>query len=138
MQTEPRVDEAARAVLDGTPLDWPTLESSSTGEVRGVVEQLRVLSALAEVHRHPPERQWNHLKLLEKVGVGAFGEVYRAWDTRLDREVALKLLPAGSGVSSLSPVIEEGRLLARVKHPNVATIYGAEASGGRVGLWMEF
>ena len=40
-------------------------------------------------------------------------------------------------VPSLS-VIQEGRLLARVRHPNVVTIYGAEQIGTRIGLWMEF
>ncbi len=77
--------------------------------------------------------------MLECIGRGAFGEVYRAWETRLDREVALKLLRA-SGCDDASPpsVIEEGRLLARVRHPNVVTIHGAERIDGRIGLWMEF
>ena len=66
--------------------------------------------------------------------------MYRAWDTRLDREVALKLLAADPSVSDSPPssIIQEGRLLARVRHPNVVTIYGAEQIGARVGLWMEF
>ena len=83
---------------------------------------------------------WGHLQLAERIGRGAFGEVYRAWDTRLDREVALKLLPAGppSGDHAASAIIHEGRLLARVRHPNVVTIHGAEQIGDRVGLWMEF
>ena len=56
---------------------------------------------------------------IDRIGRGAFGEVYRAWDTKLEREVALKLLPAGSrGEGSRSAaIIEEGRLLARVHHP---------------------
>jgi serine/threonine-protein kinase len=66
--------------------------------------------------------------------------VYRAWDPRLDREVALKLIreqgPRHDSVGSL--VIDEGRLLARVRHPNVVTVYGADRIDGRVGLWMEF
>ena len=84
-------------------------------------------------------REWGHLTLLERIGSGAFGEVYRAWDNRLDREVAFKLLPPGSasGNPRVSSVIEEGRLLARVRHPNVVTIYGAERIGDRAGLWME-
>ena len=78
--------------------------------------------------------------MLERIGHGAFGEVYRAWDTRLDREVALKLLPADSSPvgTDATSIIEEGRLLARVRHPNVVTIYGAERIGDRIGLWMEF
>ena len=66
--------------------------------------------------------------------------MYRAWDTRLDREVALKLLPLDSPSVDAQPrsIIEEGRLLARVRHPNVVTIHGAERIGNQIGLWMEF
>jgi serine/threonine protein kinase len=83
---------------------------------------------------------WSHLRLVERIGRGAFGEVYRAWDTRLDREVALKLLPGdrSSGNRAASSIIHEGRLLAKVRHPNVVTIYGAEQIGDQIGLWMEF
>ena len=78
-------------------------------------------------------------RVLERIGRGAFGEVYRAWDTRLDREVALKVLPPrSSDERRASEIIEEGRLLARVRHPNVVTIYGAEQIGDQIGLWMEF
>jgi serine/threonine-protein kinase len=83
---------------------------------------------------------WSALRLLEKVGEGAFGEVYRAWDTRLDRDVALKLLRREGSLRPrvASAVIDEGRMLAQVRHPNVVTVYGADRSAGRVGLWMEF
>ena len=83
---------------------------------------------------------WGSLTLLERVGEGAFGEVYRAWDSRLDREVAFKLLhardPQRDSVGRV--VIDEGRMLARVSHPNVVAVYGADRIEGRVGLWMEF
>ena len=63
----------------------------------------------------------------------------RAWITRLDREVALKLMPVAlaAGAEAASSIIHEGRLLARVRHPNVVTIYGADEMDGYVGLWME-
>jgi serine/threonine protein kinase len=75
--------------------------------------------------------------------VGRWRRVWRglpAWDIRLDREVALKLLPAEPSSDSEieSSIIREGRLLAKVRHPNVITIYGAEQIGDRVGIWMEF
>ena len=147
MQSDPAIDDAARAILDGSAPDWSDLESSDDLDTRALTQQLKVLSAVAAVHRGEsitapnaadPQR-WGHLTILEKVGAGAFGTVYRAWDTRLDREVALKLLPPDAeSPSNASPIIEEGRLLARVRHPNVATIYGAELIDRRIGLWMEF
>jgi serine/threonine-protein kinase len=75
--------------------------------------------------------------VLERIGGGAFGEVYRAWDTRLEREVALKLLASDDTAGEESAVIAEGSLLARVRHPNIVTVYGAERISGQVGLWME-
>ena len=101
---------------------------------------LRSLPSRLEPKVADAPEHWGHLRLLERIGRGAFGEVYRAWDTRLDREVALKLLPAGpsSGDRAASAIIHEGRLLARVRHPNVVTIYGAEQIADQIGLWMEF
>lgn len=82
---------------------------------------------------------WGHLQLVELVGGGAFGEVYRARDPRLDRDVALKLLRRReSAQPRASAVVDEGRLLARVRHPNVITVYGADRIQGHVGVWMEF
>ena len=161
LPSERLVDDLADAILDGTPIDWAAAESSPDGTARPLVSQLRVLAAVAELHRGTtpststlsqvtPSRLepkvadapvlWGHLRLVERIGRGAFGEVYRAWDTRLDREVALKLLPAGpsSGDRAASAIIHEGRLLARVRHPNVVTIYGAEQIADQIGLWMEF
>ncbi|MFC1572256.1 protein kinase [Candidatus Eisenbacteria bacterium] len=89
--------------------------------------------------------RWGPLELLEKVGEGAFGETFRARDPRLERMVALKILRTPSSIgpgSTEAPesreVIREGVLLARVRHPNVAAVYGAEEHEGRAGLWMEY
>ena len=159
--SERLIDDLADAILDGSPIDWAAAESSSDGTAQLLVEQLRVLAAVADLHRTtppspstlaqiPPSRvepkvadapvMWSHLRLVARIGSGAFGEVYRAWDTRLDREVALKLLPAdrAPGNRAASSIIHEGRLLAKVRHPNVVSIYGAEQIGDQVGLWMEF
>ena len=159
--SEPLLDDLVSAILDGTPIDWGAVESSSDGAARPLLRQLRVLAAVADLHRgltpgtesrarfptdcvEPPgvgaPVLWGHLRLVERIGRGAFGEVYRAWDTRLDREVALKLLPAGRSPHDreASTIVHEGRLLARVRHPNVVTIYGAEQISDWTGLWMEF
>ena len=146
------LDDIAEAVLDGEPIDWASAESSAQEAAKPFLRHLRVVASVADAQRSalpgvppaptlssPAPGHWGHLRLIEQIGRGTFGEVFRAWDTRLDREVALKLLPtASSPTGHESTIIHEGRLLARVRHPNVATIYGAEQIGDRVGLWMEF
>ncbi len=86
----------------------------------------------------PP--RWGHLTPRERVGAGVFGDVYRAFDDQLEREVALKLLRTGTRSADrlAAKVLHEGRLLARVRHPNVVSVHGVEAHGDGVGLWMEF
>src|SRR5262245_8286917 len=86
-----------------------------------------------------PATMWGGFALLEQLGHGTYGDVYRAWDGRLEREVALKLLRRSDTPDDSvgSTVIEEGRLLARVRHPNVVTVYGADRVDNRVGVWME-
>jgi serine/threonine-protein kinase len=145
MAAEASLSDLAGAILDGTPIDWHLADAGVDDSDRSLLNQLRVLAAVADVHRRPPDEdgdlaEWGPLRVLEQVGRGAFGTVYRAWDTRLDREVALKLLPSTTPANETraATIIEEGRLLARIRHPNVVTIYGAERIGRRIGMWMEF
>src|SRR5712691_6407415 len=85
-------------------------------------------------------RYWGPLRLIEKVGQGAFGQVYRAWDSALEREVALKLLlPRGLDEDAeAKAILREARLIARVRHPNVVSVYGVDRHDGRVGFWSDF
>jgi tetratricopeptide (TPR) repeat protein len=134
-------EDLVEAILEGRPIDWAPADPGSEPP-RPLISQLKVVAAIAAFARSDHAAApllWGHLQLVERIGRGAFGEVYRAWDTRLDREVALKLLPAdgSAGDRTASAIIHEGRLLARVRHPNVVTIYGAEQISGRIGLWME-
>ncbi len=73
------------------------------------------------------------------IGVGGMGEVYRATDTNLKRDVALKVLPASlvTDPNRLARLQREAELLAALNHPNVAHIYGLERSDGRTALVME-
>ena len=113
--------------------------------MRGRIDTLRDLSHIAAFSRGlqrgaesgppaAPER-WGDLLLLERIGSGAHADVYRAWDPRLQREVALKLIRPGSGAES--EWLEEGRAAARVRHPHVVAVHGIDRHDGRVGLWME-
>src|SRR5688500_7931074 len=67
------------------------------------------------------------------------GEVYRATDSRLDREVAIKVLPAAftADPERLARFEREAKLLAQLHHPNIAAIHGLEESGGTRALVME-
>ena len=84
-----------------------------------------------------PTRYWGRLELFERLGEGTFGEVYRAFDPQLERDVAIKLLHMGKRPAE-KRVLDEARALARVHHPNVVIVHDAETHDGRVGLCMEF
>jgi serine/threonine protein kinase len=85
-------------------------------------------------------KNWGKLKILDRVGEGAFGEVYRALDPDLDREVALKLLWPTSGPADAARqrALREARTLASINHRHVARIYGMDVHDGRIGVWLEF
>jgi serine/threonine protein kinase len=73
------------------------------------------------------------------LGVGGMGEVYRAWDTRLQREVAIKVLPAAvtNDPERLARFEREAQVLASLNHPHIAQVYGLDESGGMPALVME-
>jgi serine/threonine protein kinase/Tol biopolymer transport system component len=78
-------------------------------------------------------------EVVAQIGAGGMGEVYRAHDTKLARDVAIKVLPANfvNDPERLSRFQREARMLAALNHPNIATIYGLEQSGGATCLVME-
>ena len=155
-----RLVELAGAILDGTPVDWASAEAAGDATDLLLLDQLKLLASVAAVHRTlapallgagagdtpgtadgvmKPGTCWGHLRVIRSIGRGASGCVYLASDLRLDRDVALKLIPISSRRtdSHSTLIIEEGRLLARVRHPNVVTIYGADLLQNHIGLWME-
>lgn len=81
----------------------------------------------------------SHYHILEKIGAGGMGEVYRATDSRLGRSVAVKILPEGIAADQMSTARfeREAQVLAALNHPNIATIHGFEASGETRALVME-
>ncbi len=74
-----------------------------------------------------------------KIGEGGMGEVYRACDTKLDRDVALKVLPEAftSDPDRVARFEREARVLASLNHPNIGAIYGFEESGATKALVLE-
>jgi hypothetical protein len=83
--------------------------------------------------------RWGRYHLVEKVGTGGFGQVYRAWDPELERELAIKILHAHiADGGSRDRLRHEGRALARIRQTNVVNVLGVEVHEGRAALCMEF
>ena len=87
-----------------------------------------------------PATRLGPFEILGAIGAGAMGEVYRARDTRLNRDVAIKVLPAAftENGERLRRFTREAQLLAQLQHPNIATVFGFEESSSEHALVMEF
>jgi serine/threonine-protein kinase len=80
-----------------------------------------------------------HYEILEPLGAGGMGAVFRARDTNLRRDVAIKVLPEAlaNDEDKLARLRREAQLLASVNHPNIAAIYNLEESAGTRWLVLE-
>ena len=81
-----------------------------------------------------------HYRIVEKIGAGGMGEVYRARDEHLDRDVAIKVLPPGTLIdeSARKHFHKEALILSQLNHPNIATIHDFDTQQGVDFLVMEY
>src|SRR5260370_29479888 len=86
-----------------------------------------------------PNTRLGPYEIHAQIGVGGMGEVYRARDSKLNREVAIKLLPEGfaEDTERVARFQREAQVLASLNHPNIAAIYGLEESDGIRAMVME-
>lgn len=124
----PNCQKALEIVDDGSSesLPCPMCGSSLTGvmETRAITRSLRTVA---------------HFELLEHVGRGHFGDVYRARDTQLDRVVAIKIPRfAGNGDQGMEILLREARAAARVRHPNIVSVYDLGRDGETAYIASEF
>jgi eukaryotic-like serine/threonine-protein kinase len=86
-----------------------------------------------------PGAHLGHYEILAPAGAGGMGEVYRAEDTKLKRQVAIKVLPAAFAQDSerMKRFEREAQVLASLNHPNIAAIYGLEEADGQRFLVLE-
>ena len=86
-----------------------------------------------------PGQKIGPYEVLSSLGAGGMGEVYRAHDTKLNRDVALKLLPEvfANDANRLGRFTREAQTLASLNHPHIAQIYGLEETNGVRALVME-
>ena len=80
-----------------------------------------------------------HYRILDKLGAGGMGEVYRAHDEQLDREVAIKVLPATSFEDPVARarLLQEARAAAALNHPNICTVHEVGEADGQTYIAME-
>ncbi|MEN1727133.1 MAG: serine/threonine-protein kinase, partial [Pseudomonadota bacterium] len=136
------IERFAARLADGEPIDWQEAEQFLPPEA---LQQLRELAELTRVMRTAGGStvdvvreldHWGHLKIQDCLGSGQFGEVFRAFDPILRRDVSLKLSRGNIEVDPAS-WIEEARQLARVRHPHVLAVHGADIHDGEPGLWAD-
>ncbi len=147
------IESLARAVSDDDAVDWTAAAQNADEEDQDLVDALATISEVTTRLRElqdeldagdgipllEPGARWGSLEIVGHIGQGASADVYEARDTHVDRAVALKLLrDATLSQSARDSVVREAQLLARVSHPNVATVYGADTHEGRTGIWMEY
>ena len=117
-------------------IDWREVAgeaSSSVERLKRVVNFFDDLNLKHNADAEAPDT-WCGLTVHEAIASGSFGTVYRAYDNHLRREVALKLMPTSLASDAW---LEEARRLARVRHPGVVAILGADRDADFAGIWME-
>lgn len=123
------------------PADVPQQKCPACGTLVDVAE----LEPLARVacpkcgEKFRVERAFDNFVLVETLGVGGMGSVYKARDTRLERFVALKLLrkELSADPTEAARLEHEARVTAKVNHPNVVQVYSAGTANGQIYLVME-
>ena len=80
-----------------------------------------------------------HYEVLSRIGAGGMGEVYRARDTKLGREIALKVLPAelAADEDRRRRFLHEARAVAALNHPNIVTLYAVEQEKQRGASYLD-
>ncbi len=146
----------AEEIADLRSIDWEQ-ESVVDGPLAVRLGNLRLLDAIRSLHQDSADPDgatttedakpgpsaepeigsyWGPLRIVERVGHGSFGDVFRAWDPTLQTHVALKLLHRRRGKPGR--LLREARQMAKVRHENVVTVHGAAEHDGRIGIWTEF
>ena len=133
--------KGAQQLADGQRLDSADLAGLDP-ELAAGLQQIEALAlgfgALAQSPLSPQLARGTHfgpLEILDVLGQGGYGTVYRAYDPQLEREVALKV-PDDQSAGRVA-LLREGQLLARIDHPHVLKVHGVVEHEGRIGFCVE-
>jgi serine/threonine-protein kinase len=129
----------AGRISSGVPVDWKEIQDQiATPDQAAIARELQSLERYARITEAVPA-SWGRFQIVEQIGFGTFGMVYRAFDPTLQIEVALKVTRPRNPEIPLEQdkALEEARRLVKVKHPNVVRAFAAERVGAEIGLSME-
>ena len=135
------VEALLAADRTGAPISaqWPVASASLLAELRAASQTASASLSLHSVPALAAGSRLGHYDVLAPIGVGGMGEVYRAHDARLGRDVAIKILPRAftTDPERLARFEREARVLAALNHPHIAGIYGIEETASAPALVLE-
>jgi Tol biopolymer transport system component len=155
-----KIEDVCHSALERPPADWPAIVAAACGgdaalqaDVEALLRHARQAGTfleqpLGEVaatiigsdsHGLVPGRRFGPYEILALIGAGGMGEVYRARDTQLGRDVAIKVIASAAprNADRLARFDREARVLAALNHPNIGAIYGLEEAEGTRALVLE-
>jgi TolB-like protein/Flp pilus assembly protein TadD len=139
------LEDLAASLLEGRAVDWERVARTMGEHQRGLLDQLRGIDEIMAASRReryesddagPAPTHWGRWRLVDRIGGGSFGDVFRAHDPQLGRDLAIKLIPTHRGRHA--ELLAEARLLAQVRDRHVVLVHGVEEHDGRVGILMEY
>ena len=147
------LEKLSNDLTDGKVINWSKVNKVSGAE-QSVLNQLNAIEKIANVFASNHQQsinnkqntqakqkhlfEWGHLQVVEKIGEGSFGQVYRAYDPILERNVALKIFKQDCFSSLQSRAfIQEAKRLAKVRNENVLAIHGANIYENNAGMWSD-
>src|SRR5688572_156628 len=141
--TPPQLLELAGKIADGAPVDWAAEADSLEPELLARLKDVEALAGRClfeepsptEPPALEPGSRFDRLQILERIGAGARGVVYRARDPVIGREVALKV--CAPNAERRAALLREAQQMARIDHPNVLRVHGAVEVDGVVGFWSD-
>ncbi len=145
-------NQLSKDIADGKEIQWSDYESAIDAQVLKKFQDIENITKAftqaiisddapnVQTHQNTGKKifDWAHLHVIEKIGQGSFGEVFRAYDPILNRDVALKLRHAElHSAAGSRAFLEEARRLAQIRHRNVIAVHGAAFEQGQVGIWTD-
>ena len=141
------IDQILDAIDNGKAItiDWENLANEDEKKkIKALLSVHKVSRMFKQKQSQGIENQiqtgqrWMHLVIKEKIGTGGFGQVFRAYDSVLETDVAVKFLNVENAVLDEKAFLREARLMATVRNPHVLAIHGAATDLGVSGYWSDY